>query len=208
MRYSFLTALVLLATIVLNVYLYIAIPKGFFPQQDTGQLIGGIQADQSISFQAMRKKFIQLVDIVHTAIPRSRMSRDSPADIQTNSGSVFASLKPLSERTDTADQIVAQAAARNRRGDRRPACSSRRCRTFASAAGRPMRNINTRCTPTISTMLRAWSPKILEALQKVPILADVNIDQQDKGLETDLIIDRQTRGASWPHHQRHRQHAL
>src|SRR6185312_3742618 len=61
LRHSFLTAVVLLATIALNVFLYIVIPKGFFPQQDTGRLIGGIQADQSISFQLMRKKFTQLV---------------------------------------------------------------------------------------------------------------------------------------------------
>ena len=56
--------LVFLATVILNVYLYVTIPKGFFPQQDTGRIVGGIRADQSISFQAMRRKFRQFIEIV------------------------------------------------------------------------------------------------------------------------------------------------
>src|SRR5262249_62071250 len=97
LRHTRLTMLVFLGTVILNIFLYVEIPKGFFPQQDTGRIIGFIRADQSISFQAMRRKFRQFVSIV----------RDDPAienivgftgGFQTNSGFVFASLKPLKER--------------------------------------------------------------------------------------------------------------
>src|SRR5438132_551693 len=105
LRHSRLTMLVFLGTVILNIFLYVEIPKGFFPQQDTGRIIGFIRADQSISFQAMRRKFRQFVSIV----------RDDPAienivgftgGFQTNSGFLFASLKPLKERNASADQVI------------------------------------------------------------------------------------------------------
>jgi multidrug efflux pump len=190
LRYSFLTVLVLLATIVLNVYLYIIISKGFFPQQDTGRLIGGIQADQSISFQLMSKKFTQLVNIVRKD-PGVASVAGFTGGYSTNGGFVFVSLKPLSERSESADQIIARL----------------RKETARVAGGRLFfqsvqdirvggRQSNAQYQYTLQAddlaTLQDWSPKILEALQKIPTLQDVNIDQQDKGLETDLIIDRPT----------------
>jgi multidrug efflux pump len=190
LRHSFLTVVVLAATIALNIFLYIIIPKGFFPQQDTGRLIGGIQADQSISFQLMRKKFTQLVDIV-----RKDKDVESVAGFtggySSNGGFVFVSLKPLSERSDSATQVIARL----------------RKETAVVAGGRLFfqatqdirvggRQSNAQYQYTLQAddlaTLQDWSPKILAALQKVPILQDVNIDQQDKGLETDLVVDRNT----------------
>ncbi len=97
--------LILLVTLCFNVYLFVVVPKGFFPQEDTGRLIGGIQADQSISFQLMRQKLTQFISIVQ--------KDDAVANVvgftgggQTNGGFVFISLKPLAERSITADQVI------------------------------------------------------------------------------------------------------
>jgi len=98
---------VLLLTLCLNVYLFIIIPKGFFPQQDTGRLTGGIQADQSISFQLMQQKLMQFITIVKND-PAVSSAVGFTGGGQTNSGFVFVSLKPLSERSLSADQVIAR----------------------------------------------------------------------------------------------------
>src|SRR5262249_53183063 len=97
--------LILLITVVLNVYLFVIIPKGFFPQQDTGQLMGNVQADQSISFQAMKKKMVDMVDIVKTDKAVQGVAAFTGGG-QTNSGFVFVTLKPLAQRGVSADQVI------------------------------------------------------------------------------------------------------
>jgi len=181
---------ILLATLCLNVYLYMIVPKGFFPQQDTGRMIGGIQADQSISFQAMREKLAQFI-----AILRADKAVDTVVGFtgggQTNSGFVFMSLKPLSERNISADQVAA-----------------RLRRELAAVPGaslflQPVQDIrvggrqsNALYQYTLQgddlQELYTWGPRILAALQALPELTDVNSDQQQNGLETDLVIDRAT----------------
>jgi multidrug efflux pump len=190
LRHSFLTVVVLLATIALNIFLYIVIPKGFFPQQDTGRLIGGIQADQAISFQLMRKKFTQLVNIVRKDKDVASVAGFT-GGYSTNGGFVFVSLKPLSERTDSADQVIARL--------RRETAVVTGGRLFFQSVqdirvGGRQSNAQYQYTLQADDLatLQEWSPRILAALQKVPGLQDVNIDQQDKGLETDLVIDRDT----------------
>ncbi len=113
-----LTALVLLATVALNVMLYVIVPKGFFPQQDTGQLTGRIQADQSISFQAMRDKLAAFIDIVR-ADPSVESVVGFTGGSQRNTGSLFVTLKPLAERGESADRIVARLRSAARPGARR-----------------------------------------------------------------------------------------
>ncbi len=98
-------ALILLITVCLNVFLFIEIPKGFFPQQDTGRLIGSIQADQSISFQLMQQKLVQFVTTMKED-PAIASVVGFTGGGQTNSGFVFASLKPLSERKISVDQVI------------------------------------------------------------------------------------------------------
>ncbi len=112
LRHSLLVILVLLTTVVLNVVLYVMVPKGFFPQQDTGRLIGGLQADQSISFQAMQQKLTQLSAIVQsdpavqTVVGFTGAGGGGGAG-QTNTGSVFVALKPLADR-DEIDTVMSR----------------------------------------------------------------------------------------------------
>jgi multidrug efflux pump len=107
LRHPATMMLILAVVLGLNFYLYDVIPKGFFPQQDTGRLVGGIQADQSISFQRMRDKLAQFVAIVQKD-PAVESVVGFTGGSQTNSGFVFVALKPVSDRPDTADQVIAR----------------------------------------------------------------------------------------------------
>ena len=105
LRHGRFMMVLLAATIALNVYLYVAIPKGFIPTQDTGRLIGWIRADQSISFQAMRQKVADFVEIVR-ADPAVQNVTAFTGGGQRNSGTMFIQLKPLAERRETSDQVI------------------------------------------------------------------------------------------------------
>jgi len=182
--------LVFFVTIGLNFYLFTAIPKGFFPQQDTGRLTGNIQADQSISFQLMRQKLVQFISIIQKD-PAIDTVVGFTGGGQTNSGFVFASLKPLSERRISADQVIARL--------RRELAQVPGATLFLQAVqdirvGGRQANAQYQYTLHADNLaeLYEWSPKILAALQGTPQLVDVNSDQQNKGLETDLVIDRDT----------------
>jgi multidrug efflux pump len=180
--------LILAVVLGLNFYLYSVIPKGFFPQQDTGRLVGSIQADQSISFQLMQKKLTQFINIikndaaVETAVGFTGGS-------QTNSGFVFVSLKPLDERNISADGVITRL--------RREMAVIPGATLFLQAVqdirvGGRASNAQYQFTlqgPTFEE-LNEWTPKIAAALQADHNLADVNSDQQNKGLESDLVIDR------------------
>ncbi len=181
--------LVLLGAVVLNVYLYVIVPKGFFPQQDTGQMIGGIQADQRISFQAMSAKLRRATAIVQ-ADPAVESVVGFTGGRGTNSANVFVGLKPPGparpdQRRD--DPPAAEA----RRDFRRPALpvpapgffDGRAPELLAvpvHAAGRHQRGA------------LYLDPQAVEALQKDPTFTDVTSDQQQGGLETRLVIDRPT----------------
>ncbi|CAH1199908.1 multidrug efflux pump RND permease subunit MdtC [Candidatus Nitrotoga sp. BS] len=183
-----LTMLILLATICLNVYLYVIIPKGFFPNQDTGQLTGRIQGDQSISFQLMQKKLADFIDIVR-ADPAVENVVGYTGGAQRNTGSVFVTLKPLSERKESADKIVTRLRARlaNEPGATlilNPVQDIR-------VGGRQSRSSN-QYTIQADDLdeLRLWEPRIRQALAQQPELLDVDTDDQSKGLQTSLIVDR------------------
>ena len=192
-----LVMLILLATIGLNFYLYDIIPKGFFPQQDTGRLMGSIQADQSISFQLMQQKLTQFVSIikndpaVDTVVGFTGGGSGGASGRSTNSGNVYISLRPLSERKLSADQVI----------DRlRPQLAVVPGATLFLQAAQDIRvggrqgNAEYQYTLQGATFaeLNEWGPKITTALQGEPQLADVNSDQQNKGLESNLVIDRDT----------------
>lgn len=112
LRHSLLVILVLFVAIGLNIALYVIVPKGFFPEQDTGRMVGGLQADQSISFQAMQQKLQQLSDIVQhdpavqTVVGFTGTGGGGGAGT-TNTGSVFVALKPLSQR-DNIDTVMSR----------------------------------------------------------------------------------------------------
>ena len=180
--------LVLAAVLGPNFYLYSVIPKGFFPQQDTGRLTGSIQADQSISFQLMQKKLTQFITIIKSD-PAVETAVGFTGGGQTNSGFVFVSLKPLGERNISADRVIARL--------RREMAVIPGATLFLQAVqvirvGGRASNAQYQFTlqgPTFEE-LNEWTPKIAAALQGDRNLTDVNSDQQNKGLESDLVIDR------------------
>ncbi|QHB31759.1 multidrug efflux RND transporter permease subunit MdtC [Yersinia canariae] len=181
---------VLLSTIALNVWLYISIPKTFFPEQDTGRMMGFIQADQSISFQAMQQKLKDFMKIVG-ADPAVDNVTGFTGGSRTNSGSMFISLKPLSERSETAQQVITRL-----RGKlaKEPGASLFLSPVQDIRVGGRQSNASYQFTLLADdlTALREWEPKVRAALSKLPELADVNSDQQDKGSEMALTYDRET----------------
>ncbi len=188
LRHPALMMMLLAVVLGLNFYLYDVIPKGFFPQQDTGRLTGSIQADQSISFQLMQKKLTQFINIIKSDAAVETVVGFTGGS-QTNSGFVFVSLKPLSERKISADGVIARL--------RREMAVIPGATLFLQAVqdirvGGRSSNAQYQFTlqgPTFEE-LNEWTPKIAAALQGDPNLADVNSDQQNKGLESDLVIDR------------------
>ena len=188
LRHGPLMLVVLLATICLNVYLYIIVPKGFFPEQDTGRMVGSIQADQGISFQAMQQKLTDFIDIVRTD-PAVENVVAFTGGGQRNSGFMFVTLKPIRERKVSVGQVIARL-----RGK------------LAHVPGanlflRPVQDIRVGGRASSAQYqftlradeldeLRAWEPRVRQALSQLPELADVNTDQQDKGLQTTLVVDR------------------
>jgi len=190
LRHTRLVGVVLLATIALNIWLYIAIPKTFFPEQDTGRLMGGIQADQSISFQAMRGKLQDFMKII----------RDDPAvdnvtgftgGSRVNSGMMFISLKPLGERKETSQQVIDRL---RKKLAMEPGASLFLMAVQDIRVGGRQSNASYQYTLLSDDLaaLREWEPKIRKAFSTLPELADVNSDQQDNGAEMSLIYDRET----------------
>ena len=188
--------MVLALTIGLNVYLFTIIPKGFFPQQDTGSIIGFIRGDQAISFQLMQQKFRQFEEAVRkdpavqSVVGFSGGGNGGPGG-QTNSGNVFITLKPLSERKSSAGQVIARM--RNEIGNIPGA------RLFLQPVqdlriGGRQGNAAYQYTIQADSLedINTWVPKITTALQDVPELEDVNSDRQEAGLDIELKIDRTT----------------
>ena len=182
--------LILLATIVLNGVLYYYIPKGFFPQQDTGRLIGNIQADQAISFQAMRSKLADFVEIVRNDPAVDNVVAFTGGQ-QRNTGSMFVALKPLSQRKESADQVVARLRVKLAK---EPGANLFLNPVQDIRVGGRQSNATYQYTLQADDLadLRAWEPRIRQAMSELPELVDVNTDAQDKGLQTSLIIDRDT----------------
>ncbi|GHD55559.1 multidrug efflux RND transporter permease subunit [Jeongeupia chitinilytica] len=189
LRHSLLTVLILIVTVIFNVHLYKTIPKGFFPEQDIGRVSGFIQADQSISFQAMKVKMQAFIDIVHADPAVATVTAFTGGRGGTNSGSMFISLKPLSERSESAQQVIARL-----RGKLSHVPGARLFMVPDQDIRIGGRQGNASYQFTLQgddlQTLRAWEPKIREALSAMPILTDVNTDQQDRGVETALEVDR------------------
>jgi multidrug efflux pump len=191
LRHQFITLLVTIGTACLSIYLYIIAPKGFFPQQDTGRLGGGIQAAQDISFPAMQEKMQQFVKIVLTDPGVNNAVAFSGGQGSSNSGRMFIVLKPLSERKATADQII------NRmRGKLAVIPGATLFLTATQDLNIGGRQSNAQFQYTLQDEdlqeLNYWAPRILAKLRGLPELRDVNSDQQDKGLAADVVVDRDT----------------
>jgi multidrug efflux pump len=185
-----LTLSVTVATICLNVVLFIIIPKGFFPQQDTGSLNGSIQASQDISFDAMRVKQRQFSEIV-LSDPAVNSIVTFVGGGAVNTGRMFIALKPLSERKISADRVI---------GRLRKKLSVVPGATLFLQAQQDIRvggrSSNSQYQYTLESEnlsdLQSWAPKMLDKMKTLPQLRDVSTDQQDRGLQAQLVIDRDT----------------
>lgn len=189
LKHHRLMMVVFFGTIVLNVYLYQIVSKGFFPTQDTGLMTGSIQADQAISFQAMSEKLTQIVAIVKQD-PAVQNVAAFTGGGGTNGGFIFVSLVPYNTRPDSA-VIIGRL--------RRKLSSVAGAQVFMS----PVQDIRMggRTAPALYQYtlqssdlneLRVWEPRVREAFTNIKGLTDVNTDQQSKGLQIELVIDRDT----------------
>ncbi|MEO8432813.1 MAG: multidrug efflux RND transporter permease subunit [Acidobacteriota bacterium] len=189
LRHQPVTLAVTLATMAATVFLYARVPKGFFPQQDTGRLNGSIQADQSTSFQAMQKKLAQFVDTVMK--DPAVESANGFLGGTSNSGRMFVALKPREDRDVTADQVIARLRGKL---SHVPGASLflqpvQDLRIGGRGGGAQYQYTLQGDDPA---ELFQWAPRVLERLRRVRELADVNSDQQNKGLQASLTIDRAT----------------
>ena len=184
---------VTLATMAFSIYLYTIVPKGFFPQQDTGRMFGNIQAAQDISFQAMRQKLTEVVDIIKSDPAVDTVTGFSGGGVSgnTNAGRMFISLKPLEERELSVDQVIARLRPKLAKVTGAPtvlqAIQDLRIGGRASSA---------QYQYTLQSVdlaeLNAWAPKVERQLRTLPEITDVNSDQQDKGLQSLVVFDRST----------------
>ncbi len=196
LRHGTLVMIVLALTVCLNFALIALIQKGFFPQQDTGNLLGTLQADQSISFQFMREKLVQATNIVQQDPAVQNVVGFTGAGSggiggATNQGLVFISLKPLSERKETADQVIARLRESLARvpGARLYLQSVQDLRIGGSSSKAQWRYT---LQSDSSEDLYAWTDRLEKELQHSSVLIDVNSDAQQAGHKTELIIDRAT----------------
>jgi multidrug efflux pump len=196
LRHPVLTLAVLLGTIGLNVYLFIHVPKGFFPQQDNGRLSGSIQADQSTSFQTMDRILRQMIRIVEddpgvAAVNGFTGGGGGGGGSTTNTARMFISLKPLAERGTTADYIIARL---------RPKLARIPGATLYLQANQDVRVGGRMGGALYQYTLRGdnlrdltgYGPRLLAAMRNIPLITDVNSDQQNNGLQAMVEYDRGT----------------
>ena len=197
LKHPALTMVVMVLTIGVNIYLYIQIPKGFFPQQDTGRLQGSVQGQQHISFAALAEKaryFEQqvrsdpAVDTIDVSIGGGGGRGGGGGG---NSAMMFLQLKPMKERKATVDEVIARI--------RRKTGGMPGAQLFLQAAQDIRiggRQSNAQYQYTLQTqelpLLQEWAPRVMRRLMQLPELADVSSDQQSSGLSSNVTIDRDT----------------
>ena len=185
-----LVMIILLFTVGLNIYLFTNAPKGFFPQQDSGQMNGGIRADQSISSQAMQKKIYQLVEIIRKD-PAVETVVAFTGGGRAGGGFMFVNLKPVSERDVAAQAVITRL---------RPQLAKV---TGISIFLNPVQDLRMGGRSSNSTYqytlksdnaedLKQWAAKLAEAMKAQPALVDVDTDQAENGVETYVTIDKES----------------
>lgn len=189
-KHSKLMLIILFCIVILNIYFYIKIPKGFFPQQDTGRIMGFALTDQNTSFKNMEKKFGEVIEMI-----KSDENIDHVVGFvgggSVNSGNIFISLKPQSIRKLTADEVIGTL---RKKLQKIPGIS-----VFLLAAQDIMiggRQGGAQFQFSISAAnikeLNKWGDYLIQELSKIPSIADVNSDQKDKGIETYIAIEHET----------------
>ena len=186
-----LMLIVLILTIALNVVLIMRIPKGFFPQQDTGAIVGGLQGPQDASFNVMNKSVQELVSVIKADPAVQNVIGFTGGNGNTNGGFIYMALKPLGERKIGAPQVINRLRPKM---NALPAASA-----FLQAAqdlrigGRQSNALYqyTIQSDTVQDLVK-WGPRLLTEIRKLPGLQDVNSDQQNGGLRELLTYDRVT----------------
>ena len=185
-----LVMLILVAVIALNAYLFVNIPKGFFPQQDTGQISAGLRADRSISFQALQGKLRQLVDIIR---------RDPAVDTvvgfaggsRAGGGFMFINLKPVAQRTESGQAVIARL---------RPQLAQVTGVSLFLNTVQDLRGGGRQTNSTNQYTLKSdnakdlslWVTRLAEQMKRQDVLTDVDTDQQENGVETMVTVDKDT----------------
>ncbi|MEY0221372.1 multidrug efflux RND transporter permease subunit MdtC [Providencia rettgeri] len=179
---------VLFATIGLNVYLYITVPKTFFPEQDTGRVLGFVRADQSISFQSMKEKMTRFMQQVK-ADPATDNVTGFTGGSRVNSGFMYISLKPLGERTESSAEVINRL---RMKLANEPGANLFMMPVQDIRVGGRQANASYQFTLLADELsaLRDWEPAIRKALSELPQLTDVNSDKEDKGAEMAITYDR------------------
>ncbi|MDO9213247.1 MAG: multidrug efflux RND transporter permease subunit [Methylococcales bacterium] len=188
LRHSRVMLLLLFATIGVNVYLYNIIDKGFFPTQDGGRIIGDVQADQGTSFLALQKKLFEFSKILQEDPAVSNVVGFAGSQENSNSARMFLVLKPHNER-GSIDEVMN----RLRKNIQRIAGAKLHLRPAQELriGGRPSSGLYEYTMQSDNLQeLQQWTPKVLEALSKMPELKDVNTSQQDKGQQISLVVNR------------------
>ncbi|MGO8930178.1 MAG: multidrug efflux RND transporter permease subunit [Limisphaerales bacterium] len=191
LRHPVITLGVLLLTVALNVFLFVKVPKGFFPLQDNGTIMGGIQGAQDASFPSMQAAAARFVNLIKTDPAVANVMGYTGGGGAANSGFVYLGLKPLAQRKLSSSQVI------NRlRPKLEPVPGAR----VFMQAGQDLRiggrqsNAQFQYTIQSDTLqdLDKWGPRLLQEVRKLPGFTDVNSDQQNNGLQASLVYDRQT----------------
>ena len=191
LRHQFLVLVITIATAGLSVYLFTEAPKGFFPQQDTGRIGGSVQAAQDISFDAMRQKIRRFVDIGMADPNVQNMIGFCGGTTAMNQGRMYITLKPLGQRKLTADQVIAELS--QKFAEVPGATLYMQAQQDLQIGGR-LSQAQYQYTLQGEDLgeLNEWAPQLLQTMRSLAELRQVNTDQQDKGLEANIIIDRDT----------------
>jgi multidrug efflux pump len=193
LRHSRIMLLVTIATVIVNLVLFWYVPKGFFPEQDTGRLNGNIQADQATSFQSMQGKLLQVVEIIKTDLDVEYVTgfTGGGGGSTTNTARMFITLKAFENRKSTAQQVIARL--------RKKLAGVPGAPAFLQPVqdlriGGRMGNALYQFTLQGENLaeLNNWGPRVTGKLRTLPQLTDVSSDQQNKGLEANLVVDRPT----------------
>jgi multidrug efflux pump len=191
LRHQFAVLLITIGTVCVNGYLFYIVPKGFFPQQDTGRINGSIQGDQDGSFASISEKMVEFTNLV---------LKDEAVETATsfagggNGGAtarMFAQLKPLEERKMSSDEVIARL---RKKAAKIPGATlfmqSVQDLTIGGRFGAAQYQYTLQAEKLDE--LNTWAPKLLDTIKKIPGINDANTDQQIRGLQTSLVVDRDT----------------
>jgi len=186
-----LTLLVALGMLALSISLFLVVPKGFFPQQDTGRLSGAVQADQDTSFQAMHDRLTELVAAIDKDPAVDNVLAFTGSNGATNTATMFIGLKPLSQRKISADLVIGRI---RKEVSHVPGVNLYLQAVQDLRIGGRGSNAQYQFTLQSDDLneLNQWAPKVLKKLRTVHILTDVSSDQQNSGLEANVVVDRDT----------------